>query len=90
MGEALAKSAASSSFASGVTGDFDGRERARLIEAQLAELRELEECEENGKNLPRLRFLRNDVRPLRFGAHGENGAHHADGAVHVERARDDS
>src|SRR2546423_3417456 len=86
IGEALAKSAASSSFASGVTGDCERRERAPLVEAQLAELGQLEEREENRENLPRLGVLWSDVGPLRFRAHREKRAHETDGAVHVERA----
>ena len=53
MGRALANSAASSSFASGVTRDFHVGKWFGLSDSQLAELRELEQAEERRENLPR-------------------------------------
>jgi hypothetical protein len=43
-GTALAKSAASSSFARGVTIYLEGGKRPRLKESELSELGELKEC----------------------------------------------
>ena len=50
----LAKSAASSSFARGVTCDLHGGEWARLGDSQLARLGQLEQREKNREYLPRL------------------------------------
>src|SRR3954471_1873291 len=63
IGRALANSAASSSFASGVTRDFHVGEWFRLRHAQLAELGQLEKAEQRRENLPRLGAVFDDVRP---------------------------
>src|SRR5437868_8210965 len=87
MGRPLAKSAASSSFASGVTRDLQGGEGTTLMQATLAAARQLEQRQERREHLPRLGAGGADVHPAHVGAQREQPADRVDRAVHVERAR---
>src|SRR5579862_3038619 len=89
MGRALANSAASSSFASGVTGDLHVGERSGLVYAQLADLGEFEQTEERRKNLPWLGVALHELRPADVRLEREHGANDEDRAGNVERARHD-
>src|SRR5689334_10354036 len=89
MGRALAKSAASSSLASGVTTDFHVRKRFGLQHAKLTELRHLEQPEKGRKNLPGLGALLHELRPHETCLELERRANDADRARHIERARND-
>src|SRR5690349_20064844 len=89
MGRALAKSAASSSLASGVTTDFHVRKRFKLHHAKLAELRHLEQPEQRRQDLPGLSALLDELRPHEACLELQGSANDADGSRHVERARND-
>src|SRR6476469_5859123 len=88
-GTALAKSAASSSFARDVTCYLEGGEGARLIHAKLAQLGELEERQEKRQYFPRLRLAWKDVLPVRVRPNREQRAHDAYGPVDVQRSGHD-
>src|SRR5688500_14955554 len=75
IGRALAKSAASSSFASDVTRDLHGGERSGLRELELALLRHLEQREQCRKHLPGLGVGGHDVAPARLCPQREHAAH---------------
>ena len=87
MGRPLAKSAASSSFASDVTRDFHVGKRFRLGDTELAELRELEQAEERRENLPGLGGFFDDFCPKNSRAQREDRSDRDDGAWDVERSR---
>src|SRR4051812_49078306 len=89
MGRALAKSAASSSFASDVTDDVHGCKGSGLEDAQLAELRHLEDAEKRGEHLPGLGVGGDEVAPAGALANGEHRANHGDRAGDVEGPGDD-
>src|SRR3954471_10174962 len=87
IGRALANSAASSSFASGVTRDFHVGEWFGLRHFQLTELRQLQEAKKRRKNLPGLGVLPNDLRPEDARFELEHRANNRDGAGDVDGAR---
>src|SRR6476469_8442035 len=89
MGRALAKSAASSSFASGVTADLHVGEWSGLLNAALSELGHLEQPEQRGQHLPRLRSRLHEVGPASADAEREERANHGDRTGHVDRSRHD-
>src|SRR6476659_169746 len=89
IGRALANSAASSSFASGVTRDLHVGEWSGLLDAALSELRHLEQTEKGGEHLPGFGAALHEVRPHGAGADGEQRTDHADRARHVDRAGHD-
>src|ERR1700680_3738815 len=88
-GVALAKSAASSSFARGVTCYFERREGVRLHESELSTLRELEKRKQWAEDFRWLSLLRKDVFPLRAGTDRQHRAHDSYRAIHIERSRND-
>src|SRR6188472_4550196 len=85
MGRPLANSAASSSFASGVTGDLHGGEGTGLTELQLATLGELEQGEQGREHLPRFGIAVQDVTPPRSGTRRQHRTYDDDRTVHIER-----
>src|SRR5918992_4800350 len=89
IGRLLAKSAASSSFASGVTGDLHATKGSHLHELELATASQFEKREQRRQYLPRLRVVLYQIRPLRHRAHREQGANGRHCAVDIECARND-
>src|SRR3989441_3584146 len=82
-----ANSAASSSFARGLTPDHDGSERAVLRQPQRAALGELEQRDEGGEHVHQRGALPHHVEPADLLAPGEQRLDPGDRALHVERAR---
>src|SRR5674476_1025282 len=88
MGRALANSAASSSFASGVTRYLHVCEWSGLLDAALAKLRHFEEAKQSGQHLRWVGLARDEIRPHQMRAKGKHGANELDCARHVHRAGD--
>src|SRR2546423_12375011 len=88
-GTALAKSAASSSFARGVTCDLEGSEGAWLHQSQLAALGELQQGKQYREHFPWFGVSRQNVLPMRVCANREQGPDNADRSINIQRARDD-
>src|SRR5256712_3033351 len=65
-GRDAANSAASSSFASGLTADHDGAERPVLVKPERAALGELQQRDEGGEYVHDLRTRSHDVPPRKF------------------------
>src|SRR5688500_18067381 len=89
MGRALAKSAASSSLASGFTTDQYRGKGNELCETQLATTCKLEQREQGRQHLPRLRARRTDIAPSGRGAQREDSTHGIDRAIDIQRTSDD-
>src|SRR5262249_39263913 len=87
MGLALANSAASSSFASGVTCDLHVGERSGLVHAQLAEFGELEKTKQGRKDLPGFCSALDELRPTDAGSEREHRANDQNCTGNVERSR---
>src|SRR5262245_6630750 len=89
MGRALANSAASSSFASGVTSDFHVGKWSELFHTNFPGLRHLEDAEQRRQDLPWFGRSFDDLRPQNAGLERQHGAYDSDRAGDVDRARDD-
>src|SRR4030095_12499629 len=89
MGRALANSAASSSFARGVTTYFHVRKRAPLGNPKLTQFGKLEEAKERRENLPRLGAAVDELRPENSRLEGQDRSNDDDRTGNVERARHD-
>src|SRR6478735_3185646 len=86
IGRALANSAASSSFASGVTCDLHVGKGAGLLDTTLAELRHLEQSKQGREDLPRLGARGDELGPARTDSQREQVADERDRARHVDGA----
>src|SRR5690606_12652075 len=84
MGRPLAKSAASSSFASRVTTALHRSDGVGLKYAKLAAARELEKGKECGEHLPGCGSGYHYISPARSHPVGEDVANGRDRAIHVE------
>src|SRR5881628_543134 len=86
-GRAEAYSAASTSFASGLTADLNRGERPRLVNVQGAALGELEQGDEGGQDVHECGTLPHDVAPPERRPLGEQRLNALGRALHVERPR---
>ena len=81
MGRGLAKSAASSSFASEFTADLHSSKGTGLGQAQFAPAGQFEQGEKAREDLPGFGAGRHDVTEARHGAQRDDGAHDLDEAL---------
>src|SRR5439155_15002058 len=86
-GRAEAYSAASTSFARGLTADLNRSERPLLVNAQGAALGELEQGDEGGQDIHDCGTLPYDVAPREHRALREQRLNALGRALHVERPR---
>src|SRR4051794_23418090 len=89
-GRAAEKSAASSSWASGLTGDHHGREGRRLRDTEEASLGQLEQREERGEQIDDRGTGTERVAPPDLFALEQQELDARRGALDVERPRDDA
>src|SRR6266702_1745297 len=85
-GRAEANSAASTSFASGLTADLNRGERPLLVNVQRAALGELEQGDEGGQDVHDRRTFPHDVAPPEHRTFREQRLNPLGRALHVERS----
>src|SRR5439155_5277289 len=85
-GRAEANSAASTSFASGLTADLNRGERPLLMNVQRAALGELEQGDEGGQDVHDRRTFPHDVAPPEHRTFREQRLNPLGRALHVERS----
>src|SRR5213592_2119536 len=85
-GRAEANSAASTSFASGLTADLNRGERPLLVHVQRAALGELEQGDEGGQDVHDRRTFPHDVAPPEHRTFREQRLNPLGRALHVERS----